>query len=91
MRVEPAKARPPQEQTFRALCRLRQRGHGLLLSLGMALIATVEYERNILTSLRIAPEAEGFEVETYQNPGIALRKLLFLPPIPGSIELIHRK
>lgn len=47
----------------------------------MALIAIVEDERNILTSLRIALEAEGFEVETYQNPVIALPKLLFLPPM----------
>lgn len=46
----------------------------------MTRIAIVEDERTIRTSLRMALEAEAFEVETYENPVIALPKLLFSPP-----------
>lgn len=46
----------------------------------MTYIAIVWDERNILTSLRLCFEAEGFEVDTFEHPLVALPKLIFVPP-----------
>ena len=46
----------------------------------MANVAIVLDERNILTSLRMAFEAEGFVVDTYAVPLPALPKLILVPP-----------
>ena len=46
----------------------------------MAHIAIVDDDKNILTSLRMALASEGYSVETYHDPLIALPKLIFVPP-----------
>ena len=46
----------------------------------MANVAIVLDERNTLTSLRMALEAEGFIVDTYAAPLPALPKLILVPP-----------
>ena len=46
----------------------------------MTTIAVVEDERNILTSLKMAFELEGYEVRVFQDPVAALPKLIFEPP-----------
>ena len=46
----------------------------------MAHIAIVDDEKNTLTSLRLAFEHEGYSVETYDDPLVALPKLIFVPP-----------
>ena len=46
----------------------------------MAHIAIVEDEKNTLTWLRLAFEHEGYSVETYDDPLVALPKLIFVPP-----------
>lgn len=43
-------------------------------------IAIVYDERNVLTSLRLAFEAEGFGVRTYDDPVVALPELIAEPP-----------
>lgn len=43
-------------------------------------IAIVYDERNVLTSLRLAFEAEGFGVRTYDDPVAALPELIAEPP-----------
>jgi two-component system response regulator ChvI len=46
----------------------------------MKTIAVVDDEKNILTSLKMAFEAEGFDVRVFQDPVAALPKLIFEPP-----------
>ncbi len=46
----------------------------------MAYIAIVEDEKNICKSLRLALEAEGYVVDDFQDPLIALPKLICVPP-----------
>ena len=46
----------------------------------MAYIAIVEDEKNICRSLRLALEAEGYVVDDFQDPLIALPKLICVPP-----------
>lgn len=46
----------------------------------MKVVAIVNDERNILTWLRMAFEAEGDRVETYLDPLVALPKLICVPP-----------
>src|ERR1700749_1330513 len=46
----------------------------------MATIALVDDDRNILTSVSIALEAEGYKVETYTDGASALDGLLQRPP-----------
>lgn len=46
----------------------------------MATLAIVWDEKNILTSLRLAFEADGYIVDTYLDPVIALPKVIFQPP-----------
>ena len=47
---------------------------------GMATIALVDDDRNILTSVSIALEAEGYKVETYTDGVSALEGLQSRPP-----------
>ncbi|MCM2440492.1 DNA-binding response regulator [Allorhizobium ampelinum] len=47
---------------------------------GMQTIALVDDDRNILTSVSIALEAEGYKVETYTDGASALDGLLARPP-----------
>ena len=47
---------------------------------GMATIALVDDDRNILTSVSIALEAEGYKVETYTDGASALEGLQTRPP-----------
>ena len=46
----------------------------------MTHIAIVWDERDVLTSLRMCLEAEGFDVATFENPLVALPKLICVPP-----------
>ena len=46
----------------------------------MPTIALVDDDRNILTSVSIALEAEGYKVETYTDGASALDGLLARPP-----------
>ena len=46
----------------------------------MQTIALVDDDRNILTSVSIALEAEGYRVETYTDGASALDGLLARPP-----------
>ena len=46
----------------------------------MLTIALVDDDRNILTSVSIALEAEGYKVETYTDGASALDGLLARPP-----------
>ncbi|MCB1447435.1 MAG: response regulator, partial [Rhizobiaceae bacterium] len=46
----------------------------------MQTIALVDDDRNILTSVSIALEAEGYKVETYTDGASALDGLLQRPP-----------
>jgi two-component system response regulator ChvI len=74
----------------RAWFRLPEPGTGLDLKSGDALlmtetntmltIALVDDDRNILTSVSIALEAEGYKVETYTDGASALDGLLARPP-----------
>ena len=61
----------------------------------MAHIAIVEDEKNILTSLRLAFEHEGYSVETYDDPLVALPKLIFVPPdlliLNGHMPGMHHR
>lgn len=56
-------------------------------------IAIVWDERNVLTSLRMALEAEEFAVETYEDPLRALPKLIAVPPrrliLSGRMPCMH--
>jgi two-component system response regulator ChvI len=59
----------------------------------MTTIAVVEDEKNILTSLKMAFEAEGFDVRIFQDPVAALPKLIFEPPhlliLNGMMPKMH--
>lgn len=46
----------------------------------MKRIAVVDDELNILTSLRLALEAQGYAVEVFSDPAVALPKLICVPP-----------
>ena len=46
----------------------------------MTRIAVVDDEIAILTSLRSALEAEGYDVEVYADAAVALPKLISVPP-----------
>lgn len=46
----------------------------------MARITIVNDDRNILNFLRLDFEAEGYTVDTFQDPVIALPKVIFEPP-----------
>ena len=52
----------------------------------MATIALVDDDRNILTSVSIALESEGYRVETYTDGASALEGLAARPP---NLSLIH--
>ena len=59
----------------------------------MAYVAVVEDERNILTSVCIALEGEGHTVQGFDNPVVALPKLIFAPPdlliLNGTMPGMH--
>ena len=48
--------------------------------LGKTYLAIVNDERNILTSLRTAFEADGFVVNAFLDPLVAMPKLFLVPP-----------
>src|SRR5690606_17010836 len=50
-------------------------------------IALVDDDRNILTSVSIALEAEGYKVETYTDGASALDGLLARPPQLGIFDI----
>jgi CheY-like chemotaxis protein len=52
----------------------------------MQTIALVDDDRNILTSVSIALEAEGYRVETYTDGASALDGLLARPPATGHFR-----
>jgi two-component system, OmpR family, response regulator ChvI len=53
----------------------------------MLTIALVDDDRNILTSVSIALEAEGYKVETYTDGASALEGLLARPPQLGIFDI----
>lgn len=50
-------------------------------------IALVDDDRNILTSVSIALQQEGFVVRVYSDPGVALRALADNPPDLGVFDI----
>jgi len=50
-------------------------------------IALVDDDRNILTSVSIALEAEGFDVKTYSDPAAALAALSQQPPDIAVLDI----
>ena len=52
----------------------------------MATIALVDDDRNILTSVSIALESEGYRVDTYTDGSSALDGLTDRPPRPGDFR-----
>src|SRR5690606_41295936 len=55
--------------------------------LDMATIALVEDDRNILTSVSIALESEGYRVETYTDGASALEGLTARPPNLAILDI----
>lgn len=53
----------------------------------MQTIALVDDDRNILTSVSIALEAEGYRVETYTDGASALEGLLAKPPVLAIFDI----
>ena len=58
-----------------------------LETIGMHTIALVDDDRNILTSVSIALEAEGYKVETYTDGASALDGLLARPPALAIFDI----
>lgn len=59
----------------------------------MPTVTIVEDEKSILRSLELALSAEGFSVEAYDDPIVALPKVIFTPPdvliLNGTMPGMH--
>ncbi len=65
-----------------------RKGHPLMREpLEMATIALVDDDRNILTSVSIALESEGYRVETYTDGASALEGLAARPPNLAILDI----
>jgi two-component system response regulator ChvI len=53
----------------------------------MQRVALVDDDRNILTSLSVMLESEGYEVDTYSDPELALREVTRRPPDVAVLDV----